>query len=151
MVEGKSLKTQYLVSYVPMEGGYGGGPHRRQGEPTSSANYESSPGQILSLLQTVLSVCLPGSESVTMTQIVSTLASLLQGVWHPSHRLLADGLSQHGCCQVHDNHLASKDRHNYGHEMTPGGLSASLPGSLTESMVWSKDRIWPLAELMGSP
>ena len=62
VVEGKSLKTQYLVSYVPMEGGYGGGPHCRQGEPTSSANYESSPGQILSLLQTVLSVRLPGSE-----------------------------------------------------------------------------------------
>ena len=29
-------------------GSYGGGPCRRQGEPTSSFNYESSPGQILS-------------------------------------------------------------------------------------------------------
>ena len=37
----------------------------------------------------------------------------------PSHRLLADGLSQHGCHQVCDNHLAGKDRHNCGHEMTP--------------------------------
>ena len=27
--------------------------------------------------------------------------------------------------------------------MTPGGLPASLPGRLTESTVWSKDRIWP--------
>ena len=36
----------------------------------------------------------------------------------PSHRLLADGLShQHGCRQVRDD----KDRHNYGHVMTPGG------------------------------
>ena len=58
-----------------------------------------------------------------------------------------------------DDHLAGKDRHNYGHEMTPGspgGLPASLPGRLTESTVWSEDRIWPgldswLAELVGSP
>ena len=56
----------------------------------------------------------------------------------PSHRLLADGLSQHGCCQVHDDHLAGKDRHNYGLEMTP----ALLLNRLTESMVWIKDRIW---------
>ena len=41
--------------------GYVGGPRRCQGEPESSANYESSPGQILSLLQTVLSVSLLGS------------------------------------------------------------------------------------------
>ena len=66
-----------------------------------------------------------------------------RGGTSPSHRLLADRLSQHGCCQVHDNHLASKDRHDYGQEMTPGGLPASLPGRLTESTVWSKDRIWP--------
>ena len=26
--------------------------------------------------------------------------------------------------------------------MTPGGLSALLPSRLTESMVWSEDRIW---------
>ena len=37
--------------------------------------------------------------------------------------------------------------------MTPGGLSASLPGRLTESTVWSEERIWPgldslLAELV---
>ena len=43
-------------------------------------------------------------------------------------RLLADRLSQHGCCQVCDDHLAGKDRHNYGHEMTPDGLPAALPG-----------------------
>ena len=55
----------------------------------------------------------------------------------------ADGLSQHGCCQVCDDHLAGKDRHNYGHEMTPGELPASLPSRLTESRVCSEDRIWP--------
>ena len=44
----------------------------------------------------------------------------------PSHRLLADGLSQHGCRQVCDDHLAGKDRHNYG-----------------LGRVWSEDRIWP--------
>ena len=62
----------------------------------------------------------------------------------PHHRLLADGLSQHWCHQVCDDHLAVKDRHNYGHEMTLGGLPASLPGRLTEtkSTVWSEDRIW---------
>ena len=60
------------------------------------------------------------------------------------HRLLADGLSlQHGRRQVRDNHLAGKDRHNCGHEMMPGGLPASLSGRLTESTVWSEDRIWP--------
>ena len=55
----------------------------------------------------------------------------------------ADGLSQHGCCQACDNHLAAKDRHNYGHKVTPGGLPDSLPGRLTESTVGSEDRIWP--------
>merc|ERR1712155_387456 len=35
----------------------------------------------------------------------------------PSHRLLAEGLSQHWCRQVRDDHLAGKDRHNYCHEM----------------------------------
>ena len=60
----------------------------------------------------------------------------------PSHRLLAIGLSHHGCRQVRDNQLAGKDRHNYGHEMTPGGLLVSLPRRLTESTVWSEDRIW---------
>ena len=62
----------------------------------------------------------------------------------PSHRLLADWLShQNGCCQVRDNHLAGKDRHNYGHEMMLGGLPVLLPSRLTESTVWSEDRIWP--------
>ena len=31
-------------------GGYVGGPHHRQGEAMSFANYESSPGKILSLI-----------------------------------------------------------------------------------------------------
>ena len=56
MVEDKSLKTQYQVMEVD--------PAADKGNPTtSSANYESSPGQILSSLQTVLSVSLPGSEA----------------------------------------------------------------------------------------
>ena len=47
-------------------GGYVGGPRRCQGggEPMSSANYESSPGQILSSLQTGLSVSLLGPPGV---------------------------------------------------------------------------------------
>ena len=61
----------------------------------------------------------------------------------PRFRLLADGLSQQRCCQVREDHLAGKDRHNYGHEMTPGELPASLHGILTESTVCSEDRIWP--------
>merc|ERR550534_3666376 len=35
----------------------------KRNRTTSSANYESSPGQILASLQTVLSVSLPGSDS----------------------------------------------------------------------------------------
>ena len=62
----------------------------------------------------------------------------------PSHRLVADGLShQHGWHQVRDNHLAGKDRHNCGQEMISGWPPVSLPSRLTESMVWSKDRIRP--------
>ena len=61
----------------------------------------------------------------------------------PSHRLLADGLSQHGCRQVRNNHLAGKDRHNYGQEMMSGWPPVLLPSRLTESTVWSKDRIRP--------
>ena len=41
------------------------------------------------------------------------------------------------------NHLAGEYRHTCGHEVMSGGLPASLPGRLTESMVWSKDRIGP--------
>ena len=52
------------------------------------------------------------------------------------------GLSQHGCRQVRDDHLAGKDRHNHGHEMTLDGLPASLSGRLAESTVSGKDRIW---------
>ena len=72
-------------------------------------------------------------------------ASLLyQTLRSPSHRLLADGLShQHGYRQVRDDHLAGKDRHNCGHEMTLVRLPVSLPSRLTESMVWSEDGIWP--------
>ena len=57
----------------------------------------------------------------------------------PSHKILADGLCQHGCRQVHDNQLAGKDRHHSGHE--PGGLPASISSRLTESTVRSKNRI----------
>ena len=72
-----------------------------------------------------------------------TSACLLYQIPHsPSHRLLADRLShQHGCRQVRDDHLAGKDRHNYGHEMTPGGPPVLLPSRLTESTVWSEDTI----------
>ena len=164
VVGGKSLKTQSQVSFVPVEAmevdpapAAVTSPVKRN-RTTSSANYESSPGQILASLQTVLSVSLPGSEagsppgaiscpqssvlasqvaatdlagpvlaeavsqqseagaarylmlchvrlreeeaacgkralvpplstvlSVTRTQIVSTLASLLQGAWHSGH------------------------------------------------------------------
>ena len=42
----------------------------------------------------------------------------------PSHRLLADGLCQHGCRQAPDDHLTGKGRHNYGQKMTPDGLPA---------------------------
>ena len=74
----------------------------------------------------------------------STSACLLHQILRsPSHRLLADRLCQHGSCQVGEDHLAGKDRHNCGHEMTPGGLPALLPGRLTESTVWSEGRIWP--------
>ena len=46
VVKDKSLKTQYQVMEVD--------PAADKGNPTtSSANYESSPGQILSSLQTV--------------------------------------------------------------------------------------------------
>ena len=163
VVGDKSLKTQSQVSFVPVEAmevdpapAAVTSPVKRN-RTTSSANYESSPGQILASLQTVLSVSLPGSEagsppgaiscpqssvlasqvaatdlaspvlaeavsqqsaagaarylmlchvrlreeeaacgkralvpplstvlSVTRTQIVSTLASLLRGAWHPA-------------------------------------------------------------------
>ena len=56
------------------------------------------------------------------------------------HGLLADGIGQHGDRQVHGGHMAGEDRRQ--REMTPGGLSASLPSSLTESTVRSEDRIW---------
>ena len=52
-------------------GGYGGGPRRRQGEPTSSFNNESSLGQILSSLQTVVSDSLPGSETGSPPIVIS--------------------------------------------------------------------------------
>ena len=52
------------------------------------------------------------------------------------------GLSQHGCRQVRDDHLAGEDRHNYGHEMTPGspgGLPVSLPDRLTDGLERGQD------------
>ena len=49
----------------------------------------------------------------------STSACLPHQIPHsPSHRLLADWFSQHGCRQVRDDQLAGKDRHTYRHEMT---------------------------------
>merc|ERR1712067_2147 len=57
------------------------------------------------------------------------------------HGLLADGLGQHGARQVHGGHMVGEDRGQ--REMTLGGLPASpLPSRLTESKVWSEDRIW---------
>ena len=56
------------------------------------------------------------------------------------HGLLADGLGQHGDRQVHGGHMVGEARKQ--REMTPGGLSASLPSRLTESTVRSEDRSW---------
>ena len=70
-MEDKSLKTQYQVSYVLVKAMYGGRSRRCQGEPTSSANYESRPSQILSSIQTMLSVSLPGSESGSPSGVIS--------------------------------------------------------------------------------
>ena len=56
------------------------------------------------------------------------------------HGLLADGLGQHGARQVHGGHMVGEARKQ--REMTPGGLSASLPSRLTESTVRSEDRSW---------
>ena len=38
-----------------------------------------------------------------------------------------------------EDHLDGKDRHNYGHEVTPGGLPASLPGRLTDGLKRGQD------------
>ena len=43
----------------------------KRNRTTSSANYESSPAQILTSLQTVMSVSLPGSEPVTPAGTIS--------------------------------------------------------------------------------
>ena len=60
----------------------------------------------------------------------------------PSHRVLARQPAWvPQCRKVCDDHLAGKDRHNYGHKIMLGVLPAWLPGRLTESMVWSEDRI----------
>ena len=78
MVEDKSLKTQNQVSYVPVEA-IEVDPAAVMGNcTTSSANYESSPSQILSSLQTVLSVSLQGSEAGSppgVPTVVPVLAS----------------------------------------------------------------------------
>ena len=68
----KSLKTQYKVSYVLVEA-MEVDPATVKGNrrTMSSANYESSPSQILSLLQTVLSVSLPGSEAGSPPGVIS--------------------------------------------------------------------------------
>ena len=63
MVEDKTLKTQYQVSFVLVEAMKVYPAAIKGNRTTGSANYESSPCQILSLLQTVLSVSLPDSEA----------------------------------------------------------------------------------------
>ena len=63
VVEKKSLKTQYCLSYVPVEAREVDPANVKGNRTTSSANYESSPGQILSLIQTVLSVSPSGSKA----------------------------------------------------------------------------------------
>ena len=63
VVEDKTLKTQYQVSFVLVEARKVYPAAIKGNRTTGSANYESSPCQILSLLQTVLSVSLPGSEA----------------------------------------------------------------------------------------
>ena len=63
MVEDKTLKTQYQVSFVLVEARKVYPAAIKGNRTTGSANFESSPCQILSLLQTVLSVSLSGSEA----------------------------------------------------------------------------------------
>ena len=63
VVGDKSLQTQFQVSYVPVEAMEVDPAAGKGNRTTISANYESSPGQILSSLQTVLSVSLPGSQA----------------------------------------------------------------------------------------
>ena len=56
------------------------------------------------------------------------------------HRLLADGLGQHGARQVHGGHMVGEDRRQ--RKMTLGGLPASLLSRLTESTVWSVKQLF---------
>ena len=51
------------------------------------------------------------------------------------HKLLADGLGQHGARSMAATWLVR--------EMMPGGMPVLLPSRLTESTVWSEDGIWP--------
>ena len=71
VVENKLLKTQYQVSYVLVEAMEVDPPAVEGNHTTSSANYESIPGQILSSLQTLLSVSLPGSEAGSPSGVIS--------------------------------------------------------------------------------
>ena len=50
LCSGGQVADDQVPGQLCASGSYGGGPRRRQGEPTSSFNYESSPGQILSSL-----------------------------------------------------------------------------------------------------
>lgn len=71
--EKPEVKTQSQVSFEAvesMEVDPAPAPLKRN-RTTSSANYESSPGQILASLQTVLSVTLPGSEAGTASGSIS--------------------------------------------------------------------------------
>ena len=69
----------------------------KRNRTTSSANYESSPAQILSSLQNVLSVTIPGSESSSKGSISCPQACSLAGMLEPSDLigpLLAEAVSQ---------------------------------------------------------
>ena len=86
VVEDKSLKTQNQVSYVPVEA-IEVDPAAVMGNcTTSSANCESSPGQILSSLQTVLSVSLQGSEAGSPPGVISCPQLCLSFPCQPSGR-----------------------------------------------------------------
>ena len=63
VVGDKSLQTQFQVSYVPVEAMEVDPAAGKGNRTTISANYESSPGQILSSPQTVLSVSLPSGKA----------------------------------------------------------------------------------------
>ena len=68
------LKTQYQVSCVPVEAMEVDPAAVMGNRTTSSANYESSPDQIPSSLQTALSVSLLGSEAGSPPSVILCLS-----------------------------------------------------------------------------